>query len=140
MCDRAIDIAAWQGIVSVQGRDILRVAVAAVHINQAGLDHGITSLRDSIVPTRNDVCFEHVIVAQDVLCAANSHERTECAAAAEAICKIVCPAAGSTELNGWSLSRRVADAAAWRSGHRSKFICQMDLYCRRHEIPVADFE
>ena len=68
--------------------NILRVAVGAIHINQAGLNNRIARCRDSIVPAGNDVGFEHVIIAENVLLSANRNQRTECAAAAVAICEV----------------------------------------------------
>ena len=66
----AIDIAIWQRIRFARVPTVCALATAAIHIDQAGLNNRIARLC-SAVSAGDNVGFEHVIVAQDILYAAN---------------------------------------------------------------------
>src|SRR5207244_7618824 len=92
--DRAIDVVVRQGTFLNQRGDTLRTVHVAVHVDQAWLNDWVTRRRNGIVSTRNNVGFEHVIITQDVLRAADLDKRSERSAAAVAIGQVLAPAAG----------------------------------------------
>ena len=100
----------------------MRQILIAADINQAGLNDRVARLRRPIIAATDNIGFEYVIVAQDVLRAANFHQRAESAAAAKPVRKVIRPATRRTELNRGCLFCGVAYT------HCAKFIRQLHLH------------
>ena len=96
---------------SGQPQSNLRAVRAAVYVNQPGLNDWITCRCNNAISAGHNVRFKNVLITQNVLSAANFHQRAQGAAAAKAICKILRPATGCSKLNGGRLFGCVSHCA-----------------------------
>jgi hypothetical protein len=119
-CDGAIGVAMRQRASFHKRAYCLGEISITALIHEARLSDGITRLRDSVIATRNNVSFEHVTRAQNVLRVSDSHERSQGPGATVSVHKIIGPAARGPQPNWWRLSLRVA--------HGVNLIHQFDLH------------
>ena len=106
----------------------MRASDVAIHVNQPGLDDVVSGLRGRVIPAAHDVGFKHVIIAENVLNAANRDQRAERSATAISISKVFRPSARCAELNRGRLFCRVANATNRFASHGAKLIGQMNLH------------
>src|SRR5689334_14297467 len=111
-----VHVVVREGMSDLQCADILAAGRITTDIDQAGLNHRAAGRRNRVVATENDVGFEHMIIAENILNAIDLNERAKRAAAAVAISQIAAPAAGRAKLDRERLRAGVRRAG---SGNRS---------------------
>src|SRR5947208_3607296 len=98
----------------------LSSGTGAPDIDQARLNDRITSLSDPPVAAGYGVTFQHMIVTQDVLDAADRNECAQCTAATIAVSQIIGPTTGCAERDRRSLFAGVT--------HRSNLINELGAH------------
>ena len=134
-CDGRIHVAVRQRAALDEGGDVLGVAGVATDINQTGLDDVVARLRRGVVAAVDDVGFEHVVVAQNVLLAIDLNQRTERAAAAITVGEVFAPTAGCAELDGRCLFDGVAHySGASGPAKSAELVGQFCLRCHATQL------